>query len=92
VPIFFFRKKETKNGRFLLYISHPKNWRAQKITPSQLRCSVTPCRLSQNQRFCSEDLTAIKRKFPAENPQILLRRTSDNRDVMSNNFFGLKVE
>jgi hypothetical protein len=52
----FFRKKEAKKR-----VSDTLPTQRISKTPSQLRCSVTPCRHSQNQRFCSEDLTDIKR-------------------------------
>jgi len=53
-----------------------------------LRNFATPCGLSLR----SGRLTAINREIPAKFPQIRLRRTSVNRDVIRNNFKGLKKE
>jgi len=43
-------------------------------------------RLAGSRALPSEDITAIIWDFPAKNPQISLRETSDNRDVQAGAF------
>ena len=55
-------------------------------------CFANPRGRLADFRFAHPDITAIIWDFPAKNPKISLRETSDNRDVMSNCEKALNLE